>query len=120
MVVGRAPVVDPGGHAVGPERVGDGPGLPDVLPPAGPAGQDDEPAAEPLEVGQIAAPTRCGQRQSSARALKAPIEAPATTTERPPPRSLRIAGRTSWATAWWNWSMSHNRYAGSPRRATSA
>ena len=56
-----------------------------------------------------------GQRQVTATAWKAPIEAPVVHT---PMSSLlqscRIAGTTSWRTYWWNWLSSHIRWAGPP------
>ena len=58
---------------------------------------------------QIAARNRSGYRQTSASALNAPIEAPATITEFGPPVSAWMAGTTSWATACWNWLNSQQR-----------
>ena len=46
---------------------------------------------------QTAARNRSGYRQTSASALNAPIEAPATITEFGPPVSAWMAGTTSWA-----------------------
>ena len=62
-----------------------------------------------------AARNTSGNRQSTASALNAPIEAPAATIGvSSPPRSARIAGTTSCRTQWWNWLNSHIRYSGEP------
>ncbi len=61
-----------------------------------------------------AASNTSGNRQSSATALNAPIEAPAVTIRWSPPVSAWMAGTTSWRTAWWNWLSSHIRYSGLP------
>ena len=68
-----------------------------------------------------AARNTSGNRQSTASALNAPIEAPAATIgSSAPPRSARIAGTTSCRTQWWNWLNSHIRYSGVPALATIA
>ena len=69
----------------------------------------------------IAASNVSGNRHSSATALNAPIEAPAVTIRwAEPPMSARIAGTSSWRTAWWNWLSSHMRYSGLPVPLASA
>ena len=56
-----------------------------------------------------------GKRDSTATALKAPMDAPVVTIScGSPPRSAWIAGTTSCRTAWWNWLSSHIRYSGVP------
>ncbi len=57
-----------------------------------------------------AARNRCGNRQSTATALNAPMDAPVEISGGcSPPQSAWTAGTTSDATQSWNWFSSHIR-----------